>query len=89
MLEIGMITQDLTKGTTIEETLELLVEETNIQTHANIEPPFPHEEPQISLQALSGILTPQTLKLIGYIKHHKFIVDSGSTHNFIHKRVEK
>jgi hypothetical protein len=32
---------------------------------------------------------PQTLKLIGYIKHHKVIVliDSGSTHNFIHRRV--
>jgi hypothetical protein len=49
----------------------------------------PPEEPQISLHALSSFLTPQTLKLIGYIKHHKVIVliDSGSTHNFIHRRV--
>jgi hypothetical protein len=34
----------------------------------------PCEEPQISLHALSGFLAPQTLKLIGYIKHHKVIV---------------
>jgi hypothetical protein len=33
--------------------------------------------------------TPQTLKLIGYIKHRKVIImiDSGSTHNFIHHRI--
>jgi hypothetical protein len=35
------------------------------------------------------ILTPQTLKLMGYIKHQKVIVlvDNGNTHNFIHKTV--
>jgi hypothetical protein len=38
----------------------------------------PYEEPQISLHALSSFSTPQTLKLISYIKHHKVI---------IHKRV--
>jgi hypothetical protein len=40
----------------------------------------------ISLNALTGISAPQTLKLIGYIKHRKVIilVDSGNTHNFIH-----
>jgi hypothetical protein len=40
----------------------------------------------ISLNALTGFSAPQTLKLIGYIKHRKFIilVDSGNTHNFIH-----
>jgi hypothetical protein len=44
-------------------------------------------EPIISLNALTGFSTPQTLKLIGYIKHRKVIilVDSGSTHNFIHR----
>jgi hypothetical protein len=43
-------------------------------------------EPAISLNALTIFSTPQTLKLIGYIKHKKVIilVDSGSTHNFIH-----
>jgi hypothetical protein len=43
-------------------------------------------EPQISLHALTGICAPQTLKLIGYIKHCKAIIliDNGGTHNFIH-----
>jgi hypothetical protein len=46
-------------------------------------------EPIISLNTLTGLSTPQTLKLIGYIKKRKVIilVDSGSTHNFIHRRI--
>jgi hypothetical protein len=46
----------------------------------------PEVEPIISLNALTGFSAPQTLKLIGYNKHRKVIilVDSGSTHNFIH-----
>jgi hypothetical protein len=46
-------------------------------------------EPQISLHALTGISSPQTLKLIGYIKHHKVIIliDNNNTHNFIHHRI--
>jgi 3-dehydroquinate synthetase len=41
----------------------------------------------ISLNSFTGFSAPQTLKLIGYIKHRKFIilVDSGNTHNFIHR----
>ena len=54
----------------------------------NITPPSnpPEVEPIISLNSLMGFSTPQTLKLIGYIKHRKviIIVDSGNTHNFIH-----
>ena len=54
----------------------------------DITPPSdpPEVEPIISLNALTGFSAPQTLKLIGYIKHRKVIilVDSGSTHNFIH-----
>jgi hypothetical protein len=57
----------------------------------NITPPSdpPEVEPIISLNALTGFSAPQTLKLIGYIKHHKVIilVDSGSTHNFIHRHI--
>jgi hypothetical protein len=57
----------------------------------DITPPSdpPEVEPVISLNALTGFSTPQTLKLIGYIKHRKVIilVDSGSTHNFIHLRI--
>jgi hypothetical protein len=46
----------------------------------------PCEEPQISIHALVGITSPQTLKLVGYIKHMKVIVliDNDHTHNFIH-----
>jgi hypothetical protein len=49
----------------------------------------PEVEPVISLNALTGFSAPQTLKLISYIKHHKVIilVDSGSTHNFIHRHI--
>jgi hypothetical protein len=46
-------------------------------------------EPLISLHALTGLSSPQTLKLIGYIKHQKVIIliDSGNTHNFIHHQI--
>jgi hypothetical protein len=49
------------------------------------------EEPVISLHALLGILAQQTLKIKGYIKHRSFVVliDSGSTHNFIHRRIDE
>jgi hypothetical protein len=49
----------------------------------------PEVEPLISLNSLSDFFSPQTLKLIGYIKHRKFtiLIDSGSTHNFIHRRI--
>jgi hypothetical protein len=51
----------------------------------------PEVELIISLNALTGFSAPQTLKLIGYIKHRKVIilVDSGSTHNFIHRHIPK
>ena len=59
----------------------------------DITPPSdpPEVEPIISLNSLTGFSTPQTLKLIGYIKHRKVIilVDSGSTHNFIHRRISQ
>jgi hypothetical protein len=40
---------------------------------------------------LAGIITPQTLNIEGYIKKKKVIVliDSGSTHNFIHYKLAK
>jgi hypothetical protein len=57
----------------------------------DITPPSnpPEVEQIISLNSLTGFSAPQTLKLIGYIKHRKVIilVDSGSTHTFIHRRV--
>jgi hypothetical protein len=47
--------------------------------------------PTISCNALAGITTPQTLKIEGYIKKKRVIVliDSGSTHNFIHYKLAK
>eukprot|EP00253_Pinus_taeda_P018944 PITA_18944 len=47
--------------------------------------------PTISCNALAGITTPQTIKIEGQIKKKKVIVliDSGSTDNFIHCKVEK
>jgi hypothetical protein len=55
----------------------------------DITPPLdpPEVEPVISLSALTRFSSPQTLKLIGYIKHQKVIIlaNSGSTHNFIHR----
>jgi hypothetical protein len=54
---------------------------------------FSYEEltPTISCNALVGISTPQSLKIEGYIKKKKVIVliDSSSTHNFIHYKLAK
>jgi hypothetical protein len=55
-------------------------------------PSYPPEvEPVISLNYLTGFSALQTLKLIGYINHSKVIilVDSGSTHNFIHRWISQ
>eukprot|EP00253_Pinus_taeda_P002246 PITA_02246 len=51
--------------------------------------PTTPNEPVISLHFLAGISSPQTLKIRGFIKHRPVVVliDSGSTHNFIHQRV--
>jgi hypothetical protein len=61
--------------------------------HTNITPPSypPKVELIISLNSLIQFSTPQTLKLIGCIKHQKVIilVYSGSTHNFIHHRISQ
>jgi hypothetical protein len=57
----------------------------------DITPPSdpPKVKPVIYVNALTSFSTPQTLKLIGYIKHQKVIIliDSGRTHNFIHRRI--
>ena len=44
---------------------------------------------EISVDALVGLSTPQTMKIVGYIKKQKVIVliYLGSTHNFIDKRL--
>jgi len=89
MFQIDMTTPALNIYIITKETHELLIEENNTSTQEDIEYQFPQGEPLISLNALSNISTSQTLKFMSYNKHKKFIVlvDSGSTHNFIHKRV--
>ena len=62
-----MTTHAWAKDISINKTLEFQFEETNTQNQVDIEPPFSHEEPLISLYALSVISTPQTLKLMSYI----------------------
>ena len=49
----------------------------------------PEVEIVISLNYLIGFSSPQTLNIIGFIKHRKviYLVDSGSTHNFIHRHI--
>jgi hypothetical protein len=59
----------------------------------DITPPSdpPEVEPVISLNALTSFSAPQTLNTIGYIKNKEFIilVDSGSTHNIIHRHISQ
>jgi hypothetical protein len=52
---------------------------------------FEEMTPTILCNSLARISTPQTLKIKGYIKTKKVIVliDSGSTHNFIHYKLAK
>jgi hypothetical protein len=51
----------------------------------------PDVDSMISLNSLTSFSSPQTLKLIGYIKNRKFIIimDNGITHNFIHRRISQ
>jgi hypothetical protein len=74
------------KDVTDEEVETSLVEEIPPKNDTNLPIDPPEVELLISLHALTGFSTPKTLKLIGYINYRKFIilVDSGSTHNFIH-----
>ena len=64
-------------------------EEEDEDNQQDNELPATPEEPIISLHALAGISSPQTLKIRGFIKHHPVVVliYSGNTHNFIHQRV--
>jgi hypothetical protein len=68
-----------------------LVSESPKPTDINHPSNLPEVEPVISLNALTGFSAPKNIKLIGYIKHRKVIilVDSGSTHNFVHHRISQ
>jgi hypothetical protein len=76
------ISEDVPK----EDVIVPLVEETSLPDDTQDLADPPKVDPLISLPSLTGFFAPQTLKLIGYIKHRKVIilVDNGSTHNLIH-----
>ena len=64
-------------------------EEEDEDNQQDNELPATPEELVLSLNALAGISSHQSLKIKGFIKHRTlvFLIDSGSTHNFIHQRV--
>jgi hypothetical protein len=43
------------------------------------------EQPQISIHAISGSLSPNTMRIVGSIQHQRevILVDFGSTHNLL------
>lgn len=51
----------------------------------HIEPIEDDPAPQISLHAIAGTKTPQTMRIVGRLRHCTLtiLIDSGSTHNFI------
>lgn len=55
------------------------------------EPPSPEAPPEISVHALAGVTTPQTMRVQGFFKKIPLtiLIDSGSTHNFIDPRIAK
>ena len=59
----------------------------NNPIHSQPDPP----QAQISLHALSGHTTPETLRMTGRISHQPVVIliDSGSTHNFVQARLVK
>jgi hypothetical protein len=79
------ISEDVPK----EDVVVPLVEEPSLTDSTPEATDSPKFEPLIYLHALTGFFAPQTLNLIGYIKNRKVInlVDSGSTHNFIHHHI--
>lgn len=62
----------------------------------SMEPPLPlmiadHIDPEISLNAISGSLSPRTIRLEGWVKNQRVVIliDSGSTHNFLDPSILK
>lgn len=55
------------------------------QVGEGVQEDLEEEVPQISLWALAGINTYQTMRLLGRVRKHtlQILVDSGSTHNFL------
>jgi hypothetical protein len=66
-------------------------EEENQELEPPQDPYLGETIPTIYFHALANIVTPQTLKIQGYIKNKKvtILIDSGSTHNFINYKLAK
>ena len=73
----------------------LIVEDDDAVSESNEQQPLlpePVSDPppaQLSLNALSGQVVPETLRMQGYIRGQpvSILIDGGSTHNFVHHRV--
>jgi hypothetical protein len=50
---------------------------------------FLEEFPKISLNAITGTPHPRNMRLVGFLKLHPIVIliDSGSTHNFVHTKL--
>ena len=55
-----------------------------------VDPPS-HDHPDISLHALVGVATPQTMWVKGFFKNipHRIRIDSSRNHNFIDRKIAK
>ena len=89
MFQININSPPPSRDISLEETPEAEEVDQTLPVVEMVESKDPHDESTISLHALSSISSPQTLKILGYNKHHKVVVliDSGITHNFIHMRI--
>jgi hypothetical protein len=67
-----------------EDEATLQLEEQNVETEV-----VAGEEPEISLNAITGTPSPKTMRLIGFLKHHKVVIliDLRSTHNFVDSKL--
>lgn len=65
--------------------LELMEEETNCEEGIDYQDVIAGEVPQISMHALAGINTYQTMRITGKVKNNPLhiLIDSGSTNNFL------
>ena len=56
-----------------------------------VDPPSHEDHPEISLHALAGVTTPQTMQVRVFFKiiPLTLLIDSGSTYNFIDPRITK
>jgi len=81
--------QEHLQDISVEDTLEIDLDDVNPTMDEENTLQYLCEEPHIYLHVVSCFLAPQTTNLIGYIKHIKVnvLINSDNTHNFIHWRM--